>query len=167
MKKILLGQKVKDLVSGAEGVVTQVTQYLHGCPRVGVQGQVDATGKIPDVQDIDLPQLEVIDENQVIKVTFEKPVIKLGAKVLDPVSGFKGTAIGVCEFINGCRRIGVQAKYDPTSLVKDSLANIWFNEFQLEIVEDVKPTETKKLETSQKKGGPGMMTSYKNIPGKM
>lgn len=167
MKKVLLGQKVKDLVSGAEGIVTQYTQYMHGCPRIAVQAPVGADGKIPDVQEIDLPQLEVLDEKQVIATKFEESTIKLGQEVRDPVSGYKGTVIGVCEFINGCRRFGVQAKYDPKALIRDSLTSIWFNEFQLEITKDIPKEETKKMETSQKKGGPGMMSAYKNVIGRM
>jgi hypothetical protein len=167
MQKILLGQKVKDLVSGAEGIVTQYTQCMHGCPRIVVQAPGGADGKIPDVQEIDLPQLQVLDEKQVIATKFEESTIKLGQEVLDPVSGYKGTVIGACEFINGCRRFGVQAKYDPKALIKDSLTSIWFNEFQLKVTKDIPKEETKKLETSQKKGGPGMMSTYKNVVGRM
>jgi hypothetical protein len=167
MKQVLLGQKVKDVVSGAEGIVVQITQYMYGCPRVGIQAPVGTDGKIPDTQDIDLPQLDILVHEPVINAAFETSTIKLGQEVTDPVSGYKGTVIGECQFINGCRRFGVQAKYDPKALVKDTLTSIWFNEFQLKVTKDIPKEKTKELETSQKKGGPGMMNAYKNVTGRM
>ncbi len=38
--KFPLGAKVKDWVSGYEGVITQRTEHLNGCIRYGVQGKM-------------------------------------------------------------------------------------------------------------------------------
>ena len=36
-------------------------------------------------------------------------MIKLGAKVVDKISGLKGVAVAQCIYIQGCNHIGIQA----------------------------------------------------------
>lgn len=55
-----LGDLVRDRVTGFEGVVTGMTNFLHGCTRVGVQGRALHEGKVQDAQWFDLPQLEMV-----------------------------------------------------------------------------------------------------------
>ena len=57
---VKLGDKVRDTISGFEGVAVARTEYLNGCARVGVQPPVDKDGKLPEAQHFDQPQLMVL-----------------------------------------------------------------------------------------------------------
>lgn len=54
--------------------------------------------------------------------------IKLGTQVKDVVSGFKGIVIGRTMWLNGCARLGVQAKMKKDGTIDDPQ---WFDEPQL------------------------------------
>lgn len=60
-----LGDKVRDRVSGLEGIATARLEYLNGCTQYGVSGKVGKDGKIPDTMYIDHTQLELIEAKQV------------------------------------------------------------------------------------------------------
>lgn len=53
-----LGDKMKDKVSGFEGVAIAKTEWLYGCVRVVLQPMADKDGKLPDTQAFDIDQLE-------------------------------------------------------------------------------------------------------------
>ena len=57
--------------------------------------------------------------------------VELGIEVKDKVTGFKGITIARTEWLNGCARIGVQAKMKKDGTVPDSQ---WFDEPQLDII---------------------------------
>jgi len=53
--------------------------------------------------------------------------IKLGAKVKDNVTGFKGIIVGRCEYLTGCRQYLVAAKCE-----KNKQADVaWYDEDRL------------------------------------
>lgn len=62
-----LGDKVKDTVTGFEGVAVARHSYLFGCNRISVQPPVNGEGKVPDTSTFDEPQLEVL-ATQVISI---------------------------------------------------------------------------------------------------
>jgi hypothetical protein len=62
---INLGDKVKDSITGFEGIVTGKTIWLNGCTRVGVQSDVLKDGVPTEAQWIDEPQLKVIESQKV------------------------------------------------------------------------------------------------------
>jgi hypothetical protein len=68
--------------------------------------------------------------------------IELGQKVKDPITGYKGIAIGKTIWLYGCTRIGVQAIVNKEGKVPELQ---WFDEPQLEAIP---PKE------SRNKGGP-------------
>ena len=60
---ILLGSKVKDKVTGFEGIAVSRIEYLSGCVQYGVRPRYDEEemkGKYPEVEYIDEGQLEDI-----------------------------------------------------------------------------------------------------------
>lgn len=59
---IQLGQRVRDTVSGFEGVVVCRAEWLNGCIRFSVQARVDKDGKLPELQWIDEPQCEALED---------------------------------------------------------------------------------------------------------
>lgn len=72
MFKISLGAKVRDKITGLEGVVTWRADYLTGCNRYGVQGPVN-DGKVPESHGVDEMALEVLDE-PVLSLSPQGPV---------------------------------------------------------------------------------------------
>ena len=62
---IQLGDKVRDTISGFEGIATARHQYMYGCVRISVTPKTDKAGKHQDTQSFDEPQLEVVEAKQV------------------------------------------------------------------------------------------------------
>lgn len=58
---ILLGQKVRDKITGFEGVTVSKVEYLNGCIQYGVRpyySETEMKGKYPEAEYIDEEQLE-------------------------------------------------------------------------------------------------------------
>lgn len=145
--KIKLGQTAVDLVTGYVGIVESRSSYLHGCDRYGLQAKMKDDGTIPVSLMVDEPQLKIFDDDQVIKISEPEQIIKLGLKVRDSVSGFKGISLGRVVYINGCARICISPKHDKDGkLIQSS----WFDEEQIEIIEDKPAVKT----GDNIKGGP-------------
>ena len=60
---IELGQKVRDKITGYEGVVTGRSVWLTGCATCGIQARIDKDGKRPELEWFDEIRLEVVDED--------------------------------------------------------------------------------------------------------
>ena len=57
---VKLGEKVRDKITGLEGIATGRHEYLHGCVRISVQPQEVKDGKPAELVFLDEPQLDVI-----------------------------------------------------------------------------------------------------------
>lgn len=74
-------------------------------------------------------------------------IIKLGDRVKDSISGFKGIAYGRTDWLNGCSRIGIA----PEKLTKEGkqIDIEWFD------INQVKVVKTKQaLAQKKERGGP-------------
>ena len=58
---IKLGTKVKDSITGFEGIATSRVEYLIGCTQIGITPPVDKDGKVPDVVYLDEYRLNGTD----------------------------------------------------------------------------------------------------------
>ena len=56
-----LGQKVRDIITGFEGVATGRCEYITGCNQILVAPRVKDDGTKPDPQWLDEDRLEVTD----------------------------------------------------------------------------------------------------------
>jgi hypothetical protein len=74
-KMIELGQKVRDKVTGFEGIVVCVSEWLNGCHRVGVKPPLDKDGNDRDEYWVDAKQLEIIDKENILKKKEKKEKI--------------------------------------------------------------------------------------------
>jgi len=63
---INLGDKVKDTVSGFQGVAIARHTYEQGCERISVQPPVGKDGILPDQASFDEPQLKVLKRKKII-----------------------------------------------------------------------------------------------------
>lgn len=61
VKKIKLGDRVRDWVTGLEGIATARVEYLGGCIQYCVQPKVGKEGKMMESHCFDVGRLEVID----------------------------------------------------------------------------------------------------------
>lgn len=73
----LLGHKVRDRITGLEGIVTSRTEYLNGCVRYAVQPPVDQDGKVRDSMWAD--ESDLLDQGAVVtpmatRITEQQPI---------------------------------------------------------------------------------------------
>lgn len=64
-----LGDRVKDKVTGFEGIVIGKSKWLNNCDTVGVKGKVKEDGTVPEAVWFDEMQVEVIEENVIKRVS--------------------------------------------------------------------------------------------------
>jgi hypothetical protein len=62
-----------------------------------------------------------------------EPTLKLGSKVRDTVTGFKGTAIGYVVHLYGCTRICIEPGLDKDGKLQETS---WFDTERVELLED-------------------------------
>lgn len=67
MKAIELGRRVKDMVTGFEGISVSAHDYLNGCRRISIQPPIDKDGKVPDIETFDETQLYYVDREPAIQ----------------------------------------------------------------------------------------------------
>lgn len=80
---IKLGDKVKDQVTGLEGIAIGTTQWLTGCARITVQPPMGKDGKIPEMQSFDETQLVCVKAGAV-KIAKEETLSKNGGPMPTP-----------------------------------------------------------------------------------
>lgn len=70
---IILGQEVKDKVTGLVGIATAKVEYLNGCVQFGVKQKVKKDGKMPEIEYIDIGQLEVVGKGILVEKDIKSP----------------------------------------------------------------------------------------------
>lgn len=74
----MLGDVVKDSITGFQGVVVCISQWYHGCKRVTVQPTELKDGKPIDTVTFDEPQLILVESKQ------HKPLSRTGGPRPEP-----------------------------------------------------------------------------------
>ncbi len=70
-----LGDRVREPITGYEGIVVSVTQYLQGCERIGVLSQkLDKDNKPQDWHHFDNVNLKILNRKAFPVHEVEKPV---------------------------------------------------------------------------------------------
>ena len=75
----MMGKKIKDIVTGFEGIVTGVVQSLTGCKQYVVKPKVDKEGKASDGVIIDEGRAKVLGQGIRPKSIIKKQSGKRGA----------------------------------------------------------------------------------------
>ncbi len=57
---IQTGDKVRDTLTGLEGTVVAITEWLNGCVRVTVQPSIVKEGRPVDTTTLDIEQVEIV-----------------------------------------------------------------------------------------------------------
>lgn len=68
-----MGIKVRDKITGFEGVVSGRCQHLTGCDTYGVTPKVDKDGKVQDTHWFDQHRLEVVESKPVMEQVYSRP----------------------------------------------------------------------------------------------
>ena len=72
MKKVELGDKVRDMITGFKGIAVARTTWIEGCDRITIQPEgVNKEGGIYEGQTFDEPLIEVIRKKKRKKVKSE------------------------------------------------------------------------------------------------
>jgi len=105
--EVALGDRVKDKISGFEGIVTSVTDYVAGCRRIGVSPETTDKGNHIDTEIFDEPMLAVTKKNIHKPTSAFKTDFKLGDKVKDSISGFEGICSSITKYLHADVWIGI------------------------------------------------------------
>lgn len=143
---IKIGDKVKDIVTGFEGVCTAIAKLIYNCDRIQIT-LMDNPEKIGECHWFDSVQVEVVGETYLVALEPVKHNFKFGDKVKDKFSEFNGVVMQIANFANGCVRLGVQS-----SVMKDGLPidEMYLAVQQAVLIEPVIVKETPPVRT----GGP-------------
>jgi hypothetical protein len=68
MTKIKLGDKIKDTITGLEGIAIAKIEFLNGCVQYEIQPPVDKEGKMIESEYVDSQQIEKVKEPKPPKV---------------------------------------------------------------------------------------------------
>lgn len=63
---VKLGDRVKDSITGFEGIAWSWVRFLTGCDRIGVLPTTMEKGKLCEMEYFDLPRIEVIKKQEVV-----------------------------------------------------------------------------------------------------
>lgn len=135
----LIGHTVRDVISGYQGVVTQMIRFIGGNYQAGIQPKApDDSSVLPDIIALDTHTLEVVDDKFAHLVTppvFLQDVI-LGSQVEDLTSGVTGVAVKEAIHINGCVFYHIVPKLNTNATVQLGPDGHWVNQTTIRIVSD-------------------------------
>jgi len=115
-----LGQTAKCKITGYEGVIMQIADWMYAEKRIGLLPRKLLEGKLQEEMTFDINQCELVDKTIVVKAKKAKQLVYNGDKVEDPVSGAKGTVLCVVIYLNGCIRVAVGLpKKKNTGIIPD------------------------------------------------
>ena len=163
-----LGDHVKDMVTGFEGIVVVRTILGGSEDRFEVKPPAK-DGEMKDGKGFDRSQLEVIEKQ---KIKFDETKIKdfgvkIGDEVEDTPSGFKGIAVAQHIFLNGCMHISIQPPFKKKE--QELPDNHSFESYRIKILKEgkVKFPINKEVEEPKEEpktpGGPETYTPSKRI----
>lgn len=69
MRKIKMGDRVKDKVTGFTGIIVAKIEYLNGCEQYCVKPLIDKDGKMSEGEYIDVDQVEPAGEEGIKYIT--------------------------------------------------------------------------------------------------
>lgn len=162
-QEIVLGNIVRDAVTGYTGTATGKVEMMGGNVQFAVQPKMkgdDPAEEYPTGMNLDFHTLDVIEEGIAARTTKAIPItVQLGDEVEDTVTGIKGVATARHTFINGCIYYNVQSKSqaDKQSGLTGVTPPEFFNQARLKVIKPLAvyvppapPTDT----SLRRPGGP-------------
>jgi len=132
-----LGYRVRDTISGYEGIVTDIGTHLTGCTRFGVMpdSHEDPTRR-GDTEFFYGAQLEILSEDTDYAEDAEDSITEvdfdLGDVVEDDVTGFRGVASTITYNLYNCPRVAVQPQVGSDTILpggdsENDIDREWFD----------------------------------------
>jgi len=81
VKKIKLGDKVKDTITDFEGIATIRSEYINGCVQFAVQPKGIKDGKMLEAEWVDEAQLVLVEDNNKKKTKPRQGGVRLHPKI--------------------------------------------------------------------------------------
>jgi len=108
------GQKVRDKITGLEGILESFTELHNGSVHLIVQPKVTDGGTVPERIGFDHYAMEVVDEELCdLLPQAELPFkVDLGQLVEDKITGIVGTVTARSITLNGCLMVIVTPRHD-------------------------------------------------------
>lgn len=107
---IALGSRVKEKVTGFEGIVTGRGQCLHMGNRYDVTPSGTAEGKLREVYSFDETAVDVMPDKPIQKVGEPDFKHDLGVLVRDKVTLLEGITISRVQYLHLCNRYVIQPR---------------------------------------------------------
>lgn len=112
----MLGHIAIDTITGLKGVITAKAEMLYSATRWQLMPTTLKEGKPAEGIWLDEQRLKVGKVHT--KFTEQPPVVELGIKTKDTVTGFEGIATARFTYLNGCVRIELQPPAKDNKLVE-------------------------------------------------
>jgi hypothetical protein len=112
----MLGHIAIDTITGLKGVITAKAEMLYSATRWQLTPTTLKEGKPAEGIWLDEQRLKVGKVHT--KVIEQPPVVELGTKTKDTVTGFEGLATARFTYLNGCVRIELQPPAKDNKLVE-------------------------------------------------
>ena len=162
-----LGDRVKDEITGFEGIVVCVVKHYKSSLRIGLAPEepTDDNEK-PEEEWFDADRLELVESNivepknnkSVFKVA-EAMDVKQGDKVEDSVTGFEGTLTSFNDWLYGCHFMGIK----PQELDSEGnpVSRRSFPVDRIEVIErDDELRDNEDVEEQAYSGGPNLEQNH-------
>lgn len=107
-----LGDKLRDRITGFEGIAAARLTYISGTVQYTLQPDKLDSGKVMDQAAFDWQRLEFVTAGPPgVRHEFAGlPKFEMGDRVADIVTDLKGLVTSCAEFIDGCVHYGVQPR---------------------------------------------------------
>ncbi len=148
----LLGRRIRDKVSGQEGVCDAITFDLYGCIQGAISPPVDKDGKFVEGRMLDVHRIQVIADDQRVmtRPTFPNHVDAfnlLGKKVRDRISGMTGVTASIgFELSDGNVRAVISPPVDKDGKPSDGR---WVSVNRLEVISEERVMPAPAFSTAQ------------------
>lgn len=111
-KEIVLGNVVRDVLTGYKGIASSKVEMLGGNVQLCIQPQIDECQEkmvYPDAMNLDHHTLDFVSDGIANRTTAPIPItVQLGDKIRDTVTGLEGIATVRYTYMNGCRYYNLQ-----------------------------------------------------------
>jgi len=172
-KTIQLGWRVRDRISGFEGIVIDVADHISGCRRIGVRPAVDDSKILSSADSSTRGDEEFFYEDELLVVDEEGKFenyakkakvdthISLGDEVVDDITDFSGTVTTISYNLFNTPQAAVSP--DQIHSKEHGYDREWFDDVRLTVKEKSKFDLSEELEETPDQGT-GAMSVEKNRP---
>jgi hypothetical protein len=150
MKKLELGYKCKDIVTGVEGILKTRAIFITGCDRV------ELVVKNGEVKWFDVPTIKVLGDgvSKDLQETgqcnmyddIDDALFEFGMLAKDIITNYEGKIVAKSISISGDISYGLSPKFEKDSRNNDA---IWFDEGRIEVID----TKKDEIKTNEKRIG--------------